>query len=142
MKIFIDTNVWLRLLLADDEKSFKNCYSLFQQIEVGKIRPYTSSLVLLEINFVLVSFYKISQEEVFFDLQAILETRNLTLVEKTDLKKALILSRDLRIKLSNCLIKYQVPNGAFLVSYDKEFKKIKDLPVFTPDELLNKIKNE
>jgi len=135
MKIFIDSNIWLRFFLADEEKSFKACQKLFQLVEAGKIKPYTSTLVLLEVYYVLNSVYKIVSTSVFQDLKDILATRNLTLVEKTDFVKSLDLCKALKIKLADCLISCQIPENTFLVTYDKDFKKFKNLKVKRPEEL-------
>jgi predicted nucleic acid-binding protein len=136
MKIFIDSNIWLRFFLANEEKSFKACQKLFQLIETGRIKPYTSTIVLLEVNYVLVSIYKVASSSVFQDLKNILTTRNLTLIEKADFVKSLDLSQKLKIKLADCLISLQVPKDSFLVTYDKDFKKFKNLKVKTPEELI------
>lgn len=137
MKIFVDSNIWLRFVLADEEKSFKSCQRLFQLIETGKIKPYTSTIVLLEVDYVLAAFYKIPPNSVFQDLKDILTTRNLTLIEKTDFVRALDLSRQLKIKLADCLIALQVPKDSFLVTYDKDFKKFKNLKVKRPEDVYN-----
>lgn len=140
MKIFIDSNIWLRFFLADDEKSFKACQKLFQRIEAGKIKPYTSTIILLEVGYILSSIYKIPMAAVFQDLKDVLATRNLTLIEKTDFVNCLALSRDLKIKLADCLISLQIPRDAFLVTYDKDFKKFKNLKVLVPEELGESLK--
>src|SRR3990167_4309159 len=102
-KLFLDTNIWLRFILEDNEQA-KDCRQLIIQIEAGKWRVYTSTIVLLEINYVLGSVYKIKQSQVIDDLEAILKTRNLTLIEKTNFVFALKLYRQTKVKLSDCLI--------------------------------------
>lgn len=34
MKIFLDTNVWLRFLLADVKEQFEECLELFSQVNI------------------------------------------------------------------------------------------------------------
>lgn len=133
-KLFLDTNVWLRFILEDNEQA-EDCRKLITQIEVGKWRVYTSTIVMLEVNYVLSSIYKIKMSQVVVDLEAILETRNLTLIEKTDFRQALKFYRQYKIKLTDCLIAVQLPPKMILVSYDQDFKK---LPVIVkkPGELL------
>lgn len=133
-KIFLDTNIWLRFILEDNEQA-KDCKELITQIEAGKWRVYASSIVMLEINFVLSSVYKIKRNKVLGDLEAILKTRNLTLIEKTDFQQALKYYRQYGIKLSDCLICAQVPKKMILVSYDQDFKKL-PVAVKTPKELI------
>ena len=140
MKIFIDTNVLLRFILADDEKSFEECQSLFQLIESGGLTPYTSTIVLMEVFFVLTSTYKVKKQSAISDIDDILNTRNLTLIEKTNFKKAIKLHKKTNIKLSDGVIISQLPKSIILCSFDKEFKKIKEVNCKTPKEILEGLK--
>ena len=134
-KIFVDTNVWLRFLVADDEKSFLLCQQFFKKVEEGKFRIYTSTIVLLEIIYTLTSFYKIDKKQVVEDIKNILSTRNLTLVEKTDFTKALELFSKLSIKMADCMIATQLPKETALCTFDQEFKKIKSIKSFEVGEI-------
>lgn len=133
-KLFLDTNIWLRFILEDNEQA-EDCRKLITQIEAGKWRVYTSTIVMLEVNYVLSSVYKIKVSRVLEDIEAILKTRNLTLIEKTDFRQAIKLYRQAKIKLTDCLIAAQLPKKMVFVSYDQDFKK---LPVLlkTPAELI------
>jgi predicted nucleic acid-binding protein len=135
-KLFIDTNIWLRFLLADQKKQFEDCQKLFNLNEQGKIKIYTSTIVLLEIVFTLASFYQIKKAAIIADLKAILEARNLTLIEKTDFNKTLSLFEAYQTKLADCLIASQLPRDTLLCTYDQDFKKIKTLASLTPAEYL------
>lgn len=138
-KIFIDTNIWLRFLVADNKEQFKSCQKLLSKIEEGKVRSYTSVIVLLEIIFTLISFYRIKKEQVIGDVNDILSTRNITLIEKTDFKVAFKLFSQYSVKLADCLIASQLPEGVVLCTYDQEFKKLKGIISSTPAEILQKI---
>ncbi|MDZ7586574.1 MAG: PIN domain-containing protein [Patescibacteria group bacterium] len=132
-KLFLDTNVWLRFILEDSEQA-NDCRELITQIEAGKWRVYTSTIVMLEINYVLNSVYKIKIGQALGDLEAILKIRNLTLIEKTDFRKALKFYKQTKIKLTDCLIAAQLPPEMILVSYDRDFQKF-PVRVKRPDEL-------
>lgn len=41
-----------------------------------------------------------------------------------------------KIKLGDCFIANQIPKEAILLSYDADFKKIKEIQSQTPDEIL------
>ena len=133
-RLFIDSNVWLRFILEDNEQA-KDCGQLIEQIESGKYRVYTSSLVMLEISYVLGSVYKVKTSQVVKDLEVILKTRNLTLIEKTDFSKALKWHKQKKIKLADCLIGSQIDRKMIMVSYDKDFKKL-PVEVKQPGELI------
>lgn len=132
-KILIDSNVWLRFVLEDNEQA-KDCKKLIEKIETGKFRVYTSSIVMLEINFVLSLIYKIKQSQVIKDLETIMKTRNLVLLEKTDFIKALKWHKKFKVKLADCLIGSQLGKNMVLVSYDKDFEKL-PIEVVSPSEL-------
>ncbi|MBM3209112.1 type II toxin-antitoxin system VapC family toxin [Candidatus Shapirobacteria bacterium] len=135
-KIFIDTNVWLRFLLADKKDQFEACQKLLDLNEQGKLRSYTSTIVFLEIAYTLASFYKIERKQIIADLEDVLLARNLTLIEKTDFANAFSLFQQYQIKMADCLIATQLPKGAALCTYDQDFKKIRGLAALTPEEIL------
>lgn len=135
VKIFIDSNIFIRFLTQDDPQKAASCIRLFEIIEEGRLRPYISNVVILEILFVLKKQYKFPKEKVIDDINTILSIRNLTVIEKTNTQRAFTLYKKYNIKFGDCLIATQIPKGVKLVSYDSEFIKIK-IPTFTPAELL------
>lgn len=70
---FIDTNYFLRLLLKDDEKQFKEAYLIFQQAVNQEIKIFTSTIVFFEIYWVLSSFYKKDKLKIIKYLKKILK---------------------------------------------------------------------
>jgi len=139
MKLFIDSNIRLRFLVRDNEKNYSDCCQLLNQIEIGKHRPYTSSVVLLEVYYVLTSTYKVEKIKAIEDIKNIISTRNLTLIDKTDFKKALEKHIETKVKLTNCLIASQVPLEVIVVTYDHEFHKLKNVKVAVPFDILESI---
>lgn len=103
---------------------------------MGKIVPYTSNIVLLEIVFILTRQYKFPKNDVRKDLEKLINLRNLTLIETADTKDAVRLFGNTNIKFSDCYISTQIPTGVTLVTYDKDFKKISSISAKTPAEVL------
>ena len=132
-KIFLDSNIWLRYFLKDNNQ-FESVEKLLNSIEEGKYLPYTSSIVLMEIAFVLSRLYKKLNKEIITCLEAILETRNITILEETDSKIAFSYYKELGIKFSDCLIASQIPKDIIFITYDSDFPKIKSLNVKNPSE--------
>ena len=132
-KIFLDSNIWLRYFLKDNNQ-FESVEKLLNSIEEGKYLPYTSSIVLMEIAFVLSRLYKKLNKEIITCLEAILETRNITILEETDSKIAFSYYKELGIKFSDCLIASQIPKDMIFITYDSDFPKIKSLNVKNPSE--------
>lgn len=135
-KVFVDSNVFIRFLTKDDEQMFFDCQKFFKSINEGKLRPYISNIIILEIIFVLTKIYKFSKSKVLEDIKLLLRLRNLTLIEKTETKKALKLFKKNNIKYQDCLIASQVPEKATLVTYDQDFKKIKTIQKATPADFV------
>ena len=135
-KVFIDSNIFIRLLTQDDPKKASDCIGFFEAIDLGQLRPYLSNVVILEIQFVLIRLYKFPKEKVMNDIQKLLSLRNLTLIEKTNTVAALSFYKKHNIKYGDCLIATQIPKGVKLVSYDEEFTKIK-IATYTPADFVN-----
>lgn len=136
-KIFLDTNVWLRFLLKDQQQQFIWSEKLISAVEEGKFLPYVSAIVLLEIHYVLSKLYSIQKNKVDNIIRGILTTRNLVIVKKIDFKKAFDLSLNQNIKLSDCLIVANLPVNCQLITWDKQLKKIKNIKIKTPEEILS-----
>lgn len=138
MKLFLDTNIWVRLFLEDDEGLYKQAYRVIELVEEGKFRPYTSTIVFLEVYFVLTSVYKLKKEIAIEDLKKILATKGLTLIEKTDFKKALEVQMQTGLKLTDCMIVTQIPSGVVLCTFDEALlRKFKGREGRTPGGLVN-----
>lgn len=136
-KIFLETSFFIRYFTADDKEKFEDCRELLEATEKGRLRPYTSNIVLLEILFVLTKVYKFSKKEALEGIKKVIAIRNLTLVEKSDSEKAFGLFEKYNIKYADCLISTQVPKGVKLVTYDEEFSKIKNLILTTPRDFVS-----
>lgn len=134
MKIFLDSNILLRLYLKDDERQFEYCKKLISEIEQGKFRAYVSGIVFLEISYVLKSVYNIPFEDIVKILKSILEIRGLTIVEKTATKKAFEYYKKYKIKFTDCLIASQLPQNSILVTFDADFSKISGIAVKRPQD--------
>lgn len=134
-KIFLDTNVWLRYFLKDN-KQFEPVNKLINLVEEGNFLPYISSIVILEIAFVLGRTYKMARREVLKYLRAVLETRNLTVLENTDSKVAIDYFSKLNVKFSDCLLASQITKDIIFVSFDQDFLKFKGLITKTPADVL------
>lgn len=61
---FIDTNVFIRHVVADDPVQSPACLALFQSIERGELTVWTSHLVVAEIVFVLGRVYQLKRSAI------------------------------------------------------------------------------
>ena len=137
MKVFIDTNIWLRFFLNDVPAQSQDCIKLFQKIEQGDYRPYTSAIVCLEAVYILEKLYGVPKDAIWEYIDGMLETRNLTIIEKTYTRRAIILAKASKRKISDCLIVAQMPKEMILCTYDRELKKLYSGLVKTPGEFFD-----
>lgn len=135
-KLLLDTNIWLRFFLRDDEKHYQEVVTLIGSIEEGTHRAYTSSLIFLELFYVLKKTYLFSNEDINDIFTSIEQVRGITILETTNSAQALTWFRKYRVKLSDCLIASTLYEDMILVTYDAEFKKIDGILVNQPSELL------
>lgn len=138
-KLFLDTNIFLRFFLRDEEGQYQNVLKLLSVIEEGKFRPYTSSIVFLELNYVLRNIYKLSVSETVAHLEAMGKIRGMTVIEKTDSIRAINLYKKYRIKLGDCFIATQLSKGSILVTYDEDFGKVKEIESQNPEAILKEL---
>lgn len=132
MKIFLDTNLLLRYYLKDNPEQFESVANLLLQIEEGQFKVYTSSIIFLEVSYVLKSVYKLSLPEIIDILDSIFTIRGITVLEKTNTKLALQFYKKYKIKFTDCLIASQMPKNTILVSFDEELSKIKEITLKKP----------
>lgn len=126
-KYFVDSNIFLRFLIKDDEQKFKRCQQFFEDVEAGKIKIIISPLVLAEIVWVLGSFYKFGKQKILQALQAIILLKNLKIRDKSDIIAALALFEQTEAKFIDCLIASDRDLQAkkyVLISYDDDFDKL------------------
>lgn len=135
---FIDTNIFLRVLTKDDEKTFFKCLELLEMVKQGKINAVTSVLVLAEINWTLLRFYQFPKERVVQGLQSIIALSNLTFTERFNRITALTLYQTYSVKFIDAFI---ASNPGFaggkmkIISYDTDFDKL-EVERVEPGELV------
>lgn len=126
-KLFIDTNIFLRTLIEEDKESFKDCFQLLQNIKTNKFKGITSSVVLSEVAWTLLSYYKFSKPEVVKALRSIVNLRGLSIIDKFQHEVALSLYEKNGIKFIDALIASNpdiVNKNWTVISYDRDFDKI------------------
>lgn len=135
-KVFLETSFFIKYLTADNETKFQDCVRLLELVEAGRIRPYTSNIVIFEVLFVLTRLYGFTKEESLDSVKKILDIRNLTLLENTNTKRAIKIFEQNNVKFPDCLITTQIPSGVKLVTYDTDFSKINSALTATPADFL------
>jgi len=129
LNIFIDTNIFLRVLIAGtDEKVFSDCRGLLEKVKLKKVSGYTSSLVLAEMNWTLSSYYSFPKEDVVEALKSIIHLKNLGITDDFNTAYAVdIYAQHKKVKFIDCLIcslREIRTGGLTVVSYDRDFDRL------------------
>lgn len=135
-KILLDTNLWIRYILMDNKEQFGLVKTILDLNEKGNIKLFCSSIIFLEISYVLKKVYRFKFSEILEVMQSIRNTREITILEDTDFDRAFNYYKLYQIKFTDCLIASQLSKDIILTTFDLEFRKIKEINCQTPKELL------
>lgn len=136
MKIFIDTNVFLRFLLADHKIQSPLAKKLFVDAKNGKIRLITHSLVIAEIIFTLDSFFELPKEEIIKKINIILLFNKLEIIENNILLQSITFYKQNNIDFIDAFIaSYALKNKVDVCSFDHDFDKIKKINRIDPSSI-------
>ncbi len=134
---FVDTNVFIRYLVRDDEKKAQRCYDLFQRAKEGNEQLTTSEAVICEIVYVLASrkTYGLNHDEIRARLTPILSLKGLHLPGKRTYVRALDLYAqwswaDFEDALSAVYLEKQ--DISEIVSYDTGFDNVEHIKRVEP----------
>lgn len=139
--VLIDTNIFLRILVKENEQMYSECTEAMHLVARGNIVAYTSTLVLAEIHYVLLSLYKRSRQSITDALQAVLSFPKLSVFDDSKMVSAMGYYQASRVKFTDCVIasSEKVQNGrAAILSYDRDFDKLGVRRV-EPIELLKEV---
>ncbi len=92
--IFVDTNIFLRFLLADVTDQHAEAKTLFLDAATGKKHVVTSTMVLFELYWVLSSFYGKNKKEISHVLTKILSMHFIDIENREIVEKAVIIYKD------------------------------------------------
>jgi predicted nucleic-acid-binding protein len=140
MKYYLDTNIFLRFLIADDATAHASCQELFQLIEERRIKAVTSSLVCAEIVWVLGSFYKFPRSKIS-DALAVLARSPIFFDDQFDLTAAIEAYALYPVKFVDALIASHplLRRGmAVLISYDKDFDRL-NIKRIEPQDIIDRV---
>ena len=126
-RYFVDTNVFIDIVMKRDEKRFRQCSRFFQKVKLNKIKAVTGNVVLAELIWTLKSFYGIGKEEIARRIKSIIKLRGIKLVDNYDPLRAIDLYQSKSIKYIDALIASIRPiqeKKWTVVSFDKDFDRI------------------
>lgn len=133
-KKFIDTNIFLRYLTKDDPSTYDKCREIFKKGIDGKIALATSGMVIAELIWTLLSYYRVPKAEAIEKVSIIVTTESLHIPEKDIIAEALVLySRknvDYIDAYNTVFMKYHGVDEIY--SYNRDFDAIEGIKRVEP----------
>jgi len=128
-RMFIDTNIFLRYLTKDSPSKYDKCRDVFKKAFEGKIELATSGIVIAELIWTLLSYYKTPKVDVIEKISIIVNTRSLYIPDKNIITDALVLYGRKNIDYIDAynaiFMKHYGLNEIY--SYDEDFDVIEDI---------------
>lgn len=134
--VILDTNVVLRFLLADDPRQSPQAKALFEHAETGKVRLYLSHVIFAELVWTLDSFFGFPRADIGAKLRGLAIHEGIVVDELDELLAALDRYARFNVDFPDAYVAALAASRSQTVAtYDRDFRKFKDITVKTPDEL-------
>jgi predicted nucleic-acid-binding protein len=102
--IGIDTNVLVRFLIRDDQAQFERAQRLIRREAASGEPVFVSLVVLLEVEWVLRSRYKLVKKEILQTFSALLSSIELSFEDESSIEEALFVWKGSAAQFADCLI--------------------------------------
>jgi predicted nucleic-acid-binding protein len=99
----LDTNVLVRWILDDDPRQATRVQRLFEEVRELRSQLFVPSTVMLELEWVLRSRYKLGKSTVLGAFNALLETQELEFQDEPALERAVSLYRQSSADFADCM---------------------------------------
>src|SRR4030042_930211 len=128
-KIFIDTNIFLRYLTKDDPLKYDKCRKIFKKTIEGNVELVTSGIVIAELIWTLLSYYKVQKADVIEKISIIVNTDNLYIPDKDIITDALVLFGRKNIDYIDAYNAVFMKRYGFekIYSYDEDFDAVEGI---------------
>jgi len=126
---FVDTNIFLRYLTKDDLPIYEKCKEMFKKVMKGEITITTSGMVIAELVWTLLSYYKVPKAEVVEKVTVIVGTKSLSIPDKHIVADALVLYARKNIDFIDAYnaIFMRYHGLREIYSYDEDFELVEDI---------------
>lgn len=125
-QLFLDTNVFLRFLTADQEQMAEDCRRLFERGEDGEFQLHTSHLALAEIVWTLQSYYRVPRGEIAAMLRDLFALRSLRVDQKEMLREVVDLYASTNVDFIDAYHALDARRRGMdrICSYDRDFDSL------------------
>lgn len=132
--IFLDTNIFLRFFLKENESMFQRLEKLFYEIISGNIIGVSNAMIIAEVVWVLSRSYKWNKEKICDNIEFILSTPNIRFKDKVILVNAISIYKEKNIGFIDAYnYSFIRANGINeIYSFDRDFDKLKNVKRLEP----------
>jgi predicted nucleic acid-binding protein len=129
----VDANILIRLLRGDDVSQTAAVRKLFESAAEGRASLILSAVTFSEVYYALRRSYKLGRVEVAEALVVVLESPHLVIEHRARLLDALQRTKQYNIDFGDAyLAAAAVEARQAVVSFDRDFRKIKDVELLVP----------
>ncbi len=121
----IDTSVILRYLLGDHKSFSPKAKAFMELISQGTKKAEIPSVVMVECVYVMEKFYKIPRNEIVDKLTKILNFSGIVNPDKSEILEALLKYANTTTDIVDCMLAAQSSPEKVIISFDKDFDKLK-----------------
>ncbi|WP_197456846.1 PIN domain-containing protein [Cephaloticoccus primus] len=133
----LDTNVAVRYLTADDPEQTAQAIQLIGESPPGSL--YLDHLVIIEVIWVLRGRYKIPRQEVATAIQSLMEKPSVRISAHS--RNAMERYSQTNLDFVDCWLAARAcETGQFIASFDRDYRKFKDVIALPPLPLLERLK--
>ena len=131
---FVDTNVFLRFLTKDDPATFERCRDLFRKGIEGEVILVTSGMVIAELIWTLLSYYKVPKAEVVEKMAVIIGTKGIDIPDRDIIAESLILFGRKNVDYIDAYNAMLMKRHRLeeIYSYDRDFEEIESVKRLEP----------
>jgi predicted nucleic acid-binding protein len=131
---FVDTNVFLRFLTKDDPATFERCRDLFRKGIEGEVILVTSGMVIAELIWTLLSYYKVPKAEVVEKMAVIIGTKSIDIPDRDIIAESLIIFGRKNVDYIDAYNAMLMKRHRLeeIYSYDRDFEEIESVKRLEP----------
>lgn len=120
--IFVDTNLFMRLLVGDVVEQQKEAIVFFKKAMDGEIECFSSTIVFFEIYWLLENQYKKPKEEIVEALYGVLSMRAVYFTESDILRKSIHIYNETNLGLEDSynIVYSKVGKATDFKTFDKK----------------------
>lgn len=130
MRVFIDTNVFLRYF-----DNLESAVSFMNGVKKGKNDYCVPSVVINEVAWTLTKLYGLKRDDLVMFVEGILAVDKFKIVYGYDFPNAIRQYKLTNVKLTDCMIWSYMEQGDQIISYDKDFDKLPGIKRVEPKDL-------